>query len=79
MDFQKLLQGKSVNEIELICENWYQRLNRLKDKYGQPLVGIDNKKAEYIIIEMMQRMIALSHIYAQLQIPQLPNYKKGTL
>jgi len=56
MDFDNLLRNKTAPEITAIGENWYSRLNRLKDKYGSPLTGFSSDKSQRVIMEMYNRL-----------------------
>ncbi len=76
MDFRKILEGKKYSEFEAIGENWYSRLNKLKDKYGEPINGIENKKAEKIIYELISRLSIYAQLYARAMQPK-PRYAKG--
>ena len=78
MDYKKLLEGITINQFNDIAENWYARLNRLKEYYF--LNQQDSFQVENMIIEMIARMEVISFFYIRLnQSPAPPktNYKNG--
>lgn len=76
MKFKLLIEGKTLTEIEAIGENWYARLNRLKEKYGQPFDGIENAKARKLIFELIRRTrVLLTYIVTASQ--PVPKYPEG--
>lgn len=78
MDFSKLLKGKSVADAYKIADNWYFRLNKLKDKYGEPISGIGNEKASKLIYCLIERLMIISIAIRRAESQRLkPNYKKG--
>lgn len=76
MDFRELLKGKTVNDLENILENWYARLNRLKDKYGEPINGIENEKARKLIFSLINRLSFGSQLFIRASAPK-PNFPHG--
>lgn len=76
MDYKKLLQDKTIQQVEDIADNWYCRLNRLKNKYGSPFGGIENRKAEKLIFELIRRVRVMGvAITAAMQT--VPKYPEG--
>lgn len=80
MNYKELLTGITNNQFEDICENWYARLNKLK-QYRQDNHKVFHKdiQVNLLIDEMLERMSILTPIYIKYRqslIPQ-PNFPLG--
>jgi hypothetical protein len=69
MDYKKLFSELTVAQFNEVAENWYARLNKLKDYYYN---NHSNIKAAMLVTEMINRMGIVSFLYIQLNKPAPP-------
>lgn len=87
MDYKALLTGKSYNDLMIISDNWYQRLNRLKEKHSEPAnvtegftaAAYTSEKAQLIGKELMNRLTVLAQIALDhnKRLTPVPSYAEG--
>lgn len=76
MNYRVLFKGLTVKQFNEIAENWYARLNSLKDYYT---LNPNNEKVLPLISEMVARMTIISQLYIQINRPAPPKkeFMKG--
>lgn len=93
MDYKKLLANYNTRERfnELVAENWYARLNRLKEARvnfadiahdkREPVAHTVNRlyRLDKIIFTMAERMMTVAQIYQKVNmpLPRTPSFSKG--
>lgn len=78
MNFKKLLKNKSRKDLDEIAQNWYSRLNRLKEVIVLDPRHPKHAKAIDLTAEMIIRMMQISQIYTLVMMPRRPkNFKEG--
>ncbi len=71
MDYKKVFAGLTVGQFNDIVENWYARLNSLKDYYVD---NPESQKSKILIQEMIERMIVVSELYLKVNQPPPPKH-----
>src|SRR3954463_16531005 len=79
MNYKELTKGLTVRQFNEIAENWYTRLNNLKQWLVANRSHPKYTKCIKLIGEMITRMGVIAHFYMQVNrpIPKV-NFKKGT-
>ncbi len=66
MNYKKLLTGLTVEQFDALAENWYARLNRLKEHHHK----VPTLQCMLLIMEMGARLIFISHFYIKVHTPR---------
>lgn len=72
MNWLMFLKDMNFKQLNDVAENWYARLNRLKQ------LDYKNERVSYLIKIMQERMIAITQIYISINQPSIPKFKKGS-
>jgi hypothetical protein len=74
MDYIALFNGKTKKQFWEISENWYARLNRLKQAYIDRRYFEPRKSLQltWLIEEMIQRMEVVGQMAIQINMPEPP-------
>lgn len=79
MDYRAFCSRHNVGYFENSMEIWYSRLNNLKEKYGIPYEGIENPKAEKVILSLIDRLTLFTPLFVRIQtLRSQPRYPSGT-
>lgn len=75
MNYKKLCTGLTIEQFNDIAENWYARLNNLKEYCQKNPQSI---KGNQLVLIMIERMLKVSQIYLRINASTYqPKFPKG--